>query len=93
MRQWPRPQLLTPHDWLGLIDPFLVGFSDAMDRVFLIAAVVVIPAFLLSFFLKEVKLRTESGLQAQAAERARAAEAVEVETISDDASAESLVIP
>jgi len=73
--------------------PFLVGFSDAMDRVFLIAAVVVIPAFLLSFFLKEVKLRTESGLQAQAAERARAAEAVEVETISDDASAESLVIP
>ena len=61
MRQWPRPQLLTPHDWLGLIDPFLVGFSDAMDRVFLITAVVVIPAFLLSFFLKEVKLRTESG--------------------------------
>jgi cell division protein FtsB len=43
-----------------------------MDRVFLIAAIVVIPAFVLSFFLKEVKLRTESGLQAQAAERAAA---------------------
>jgi EmrB/QacA subfamily drug resistance transporter len=49
--------------------PFLTGFSDAMDRVFLLAALVVIPAFLLSFFLKEVKLRMQSGLEAQAAAR------------------------
>jgi EmrB/QacA subfamily drug resistance transporter len=59
-----------------LRQPFLAGFADSMDRVFLVAAIVVIPAFILSFFLKEVKLRMESGLQAQAAERAAAAQAV-----------------
>jgi EmrB/QacA subfamily drug resistance transporter len=58
-----------------LREPFLSGFASAMDRVFLVAAVVVVPAFLLSFFLKEVKLRTESGLEAQAAERAASAAA------------------
>ncbi|MDQ2838850.1 MAG: MFS transporter [Actinomycetota bacterium] len=57
-----------------LREPFLSGFAGAMDRVFLVAALVVIPAFVLSFFLKEVKLRTESGLEAQAAERRRQAE-------------------
>ncbi len=57
-----------------LRQPFLSGFAGAMDRVFLVAALVVIPAFILSFFLKEVKLRMESGLEAQAAER-RAAQA------------------
>ena len=36
------------------------------------------PAFVLSFFLKEVKLRMESGLEAQAAER-RAAQAAQAE--------------
>jgi EmrB/QacA subfamily drug resistance transporter len=60
------------HGATVLREPFLSGFAGAMDRVFLIAAIVVIPAFVLSFFLKEVKLRTESGLQAQAAERAAA---------------------
>jgi hypothetical protein len=59
-----------------LREPFLTGFAQAMDTVFLVAAFVVLPAFLLSFFLKEVKLRMESGLQAQAAERAAAAAAV-----------------
>ena len=61
------------HGALVLREPFLSGFSGAMDRVFLVAAAVVLPAFVLSFFLKEVKLRMESGLQAQAAERAAAA--------------------
>jgi hypothetical protein len=56
------------HGAAVLRDPFLNGFASAMDRVFLLAAIVVIPAFILSFFLKEVKLRTESGLQAQANE-------------------------
>jgi len=55
-----------------LRDPFLTGFASAMDRVFLLAAIVVVPAFVLSFFLKEVKLRTVSGLEARAAEEARA---------------------
>jgi EmrB/QacA subfamily drug resistance transporter len=58
------------HGATVLREPFLAGFAGAMDRVFLIAAVVVLPAFVLSFFLKEVKLRMESGLQAQATERA-----------------------
>jgi len=53
-----------------LRDPFLNGFATAMDRVFLLAAIVVVPAFVLSFFLKEVKLRNVSGLEARAAEEA-----------------------
>jgi EmrB/QacA subfamily drug resistance transporter len=61
------------HGALVLREPFLTGFAGAMDRVFLIAALVVVPAFVLSFLLKEVKLRTESGLEAQAAERRAAA--------------------
>jgi hypothetical protein len=61
------------HGAAVLRDPFLMGFSDAMDRVFLLAALIVMSAFVLSFFLKEVKLRKESGLQALASERARLA--------------------
>ena len=57
-----------------LREPFLAGFAGAMDRVFLVAALVVLPAFVLSFFLKEVKLRMESGLEAAAADRRRLAE-------------------
>ena len=64
------------HGAMVLRQPFLAGFSGAMDRVFLVAALVVLPAFVLSFFLKELKLRMESGLEAQAAEqRAAAAQA------------------
>lgn len=66
------------HGALVLREPFLAGFAGAMDRVFLVAAFVVLPAFVLSFFLKEVKLRMESGLEAQAAERRRLSEASEV---------------
>jgi EmrB/QacA subfamily drug resistance transporter len=63
------------HGAAVLRDPFMNGFAAAMDQVFLLAAIVVVPAFVLSFFLKEVKLRTESGLQARAAEEAAAREA------------------
>jgi EmrB/QacA subfamily drug resistance transporter len=44
--------------------PILVGFSDAMDLVFLVGACVVAVAVVLSVMLKEVPLRTQSGLQA-----------------------------
>jgi len=67
--------------------PFLIGFADSMGKVFLLAALVVLPAFVLSFFLKEVKLRTESGLQARATEAARA------EAIREEGEVESIVIP
>ncbi|HEU0089500.1 MAG TPA: MFS transporter [Pseudonocardiaceae bacterium] len=53
-----------------LARPFLIGFSDAMDLVFLLAAVVMFLAFVFMLFLKEVPLRTQSGIQARAAELA-----------------------
>ncbi|WP_439677432.1 MDR family MFS transporter [Embleya sp. MST-111070] len=58
-----------------LAAPFKEGFSEAMQLVFLIAACVMAVAFVLVFFIKEVPLRTMSGLEAKAAEEAeRAAE-------------------
>ncbi len=51
--------------------PILVGFSDAMNLVFLVAASIVVIAFVLSLIMKEVPLRTMSGMQAA---RAAAAE-------------------
>ena len=50
--------------------PILVGFSDAMDTVFLVGALVLIIGVILSLMLKEVPLRMVSGQQAR-----RAAEA------------------
>jgi EmrB/QacA subfamily drug resistance transporter len=43
----------------------LEGFADSMHTVFLVVAVLVIPAFVLTFFVKEVPLRTTGGLAAQ----------------------------
>ena len=50
--------------------PFLVGFSSAMDTVFLTGAAVLVLAFVISWFMKEVPLRTQSGLQAARTARA-----------------------
>ena len=44
--------------------PILVGFSDAMDLVFLVAACVAVIAFVMSLLLPEVPLRMQSGLEA-----------------------------
>jgi len=52
-----------------LARPFLVGFSNAMDGVFLVAAGVMFIAFVLLLFLEEVPL-PQSGIQALAAELA-----------------------
>ena len=52
--------------------PILVGFSDAMDLVFLVGACVLAVAVVLSVMLKEVPLRTQSGLQAARAAAAAA---------------------
>jgi EmrB/QacA subfamily drug resistance transporter len=43
----------------------LEGFADSMHTVFLVVAAVVVPAFIGTFFIKEVPLRTQSGLAAQ----------------------------
>jgi EmrB/QacA subfamily drug resistance transporter len=48
--------------------PFQEGFADSMHPVFLTAAIVVAVGFVLIWFMKEVPLRTESGLQARLAE-------------------------
>jgi EmrB/QacA subfamily drug resistance transporter len=51
-----------------LARPFLVGFSDSMHPVFVTAAIVVAVAWVLVLFLREVPLRTQSGIQARMAE-------------------------
>jgi hypothetical protein len=53
-----------------LARPFLVGFSEAMDGVFLVAAGVMLLAFVLLLFLEEIPLRGQSGIEALAAELA-----------------------
>jgi hypothetical protein len=58
-----------------LVEPFKVGFSNAIDLVFLVAAAVVAIGFFVLLFLPEVPLRNQSGIQAQ-----QAAEAAEDDT-------------
>ncbi|TQS42866.1 MDR family MFS transporter [Cryptosporangium phraense] len=56
-----------------LAKPFFVGFSDAVDQVFLLGAAIMVVAIVLAFLIKEIPLRTQSGVDAARAE-ARAAE-------------------
>ncbi|WP_433801584.1 DHA2 family efflux MFS transporter permease subunit [Actinomycetospora sp. CA-084318] len=53
-----------------LARPFFEGFAASMDLVFLVAACVIAVGFVLIWFLKEVPLRTTSGIQARQAEEA-----------------------
>jgi hypothetical protein len=57
-----------------LAHPFKVGFSEAMDTVFLTGAGVLVIAFVLALMLKEVPLRQMSGREAAKAEAAQAAD-------------------
>jgi len=43
----------------------LEGFSDSMHTVFLVMAATLLPAFVGTFFIKEVPLRTQGGLASQ----------------------------
>ncbi len=72
-----------------LAHPILVGFSNSITLVFLVAACVIAVAFLLVLFVKELPLRTMSGARAAAMEEAArtgdvpaavAAEAIATET-------------
>jgi hypothetical protein len=61
--------------FIGKLDPRLArpvldGFATSMDLVFTIGAGVLAIAFLVSFFLPEEKLRTQSGLQARESQEA-----------------------
>lgn len=53
---------------------FLHGFNDSMQRVFLVAALVAVPAIVLAFMIKEIPLRKSAGLAAQAEDEAAKAE-------------------
>jgi hypothetical protein len=53
-----------------LAHPFKTGFSNAMDLVFLVGAIVLLIAVVLSLMLKEVPLRSMSGQQARVAAEA-----------------------
>jgi EmrB/QacA subfamily drug resistance transporter len=60
-----------------LARPVLQGFANSMDLVFTIGACVVVIAFVVSFFLPEEKLRTQSGIQARATAEAEEAAALD----------------
>jgi hypothetical protein len=49
----------------AVVNVFKVGFSNSIDLVFLVAALVVAIGFFVLLFLPQVALRTESGIQAQ----------------------------
>jgi hypothetical protein len=62
--------------------PILVGFSDSMDSVFLVGALVLVIGVVLSIMMKEVPLRTMSGQQARAAaEQAAGAAPADVSSV------------
>ena len=54
----------------ALARPYLVSFSQSMDLVFISAAVVAAIGLVVVLFLPQLPLRTTSGLEAAAAERA-----------------------
>ncbi|HEY0125732.1 MAG TPA: MDR family MFS transporter [Blastococcus sp.] len=51
----------------ALVTPFRVGFSDTLDLVFMVAAAVVAIGFFVLWFLPQLELRNQSGIQAQQA--------------------------
>jgi EmrB/QacA subfamily drug resistance transporter len=53
------------HAYPALVEPFNVGFSNVISLVFLVAAAVVAIGFFVLWFLPEVPLRNQSGIQAQ----------------------------
>ncbi|HEX7660791.1 MAG TPA: MFS transporter [Pseudonocardiaceae bacterium] len=60
-----------------LAHPFLVGFSQSIDTVFWVMVAVMAVAFVVTLFMKEIPLRTESRVSAMAAEDGEAAPAIE----------------
>jgi EmrB/QacA subfamily drug resistance transporter len=67
-----------------LAHPFFVGFSQSMDWVFIVGAGVLAIAFVLLFFMREIPLRTQSGLAAQQEEAAAEVAGAPIDPIADD---------
>jgi len=73
---------------------FLNGFADSMHEVFIVAAILMVPVFVLSFFVKEVALRSQGGLAAAHAEANKGGEVIGAaaatgENVTDEASAKA----
>ncbi|WP_103381471.1 MFS transporter [Pseudonocardia dioxanivorans] len=78
-----------------LARPFLEGFSNSMTLTFLVVACVLVIAFVLVLFIKELPLRTMSGAQARAMEEA-AGEGASVGAVTPtalEADAEAAPVP
>ena len=58
----------------------LQGFTDSVQTVFLVVAVLLVPAFVLTLLVREVPLRTSSGLVAARADAATQARTTKTET-------------
>jgi EmrB/QacA subfamily drug resistance transporter len=67
-----------------LARPVLQGYANSMDLVFTIGACVVVIAFVVSFFLPEEKLRTQSGIDARATAAAEEAAAGAVDEPTEE---------
>lgn len=65
-----------------LARPFLIGFSQAMDLVFLIGAAVMVIAFVVVWFLPHVELRSGSSYESRGEQDAADAATV---VVRDDA--------
>ena len=76
-----------------LARPFLVGFAEAIDVVFLLGAAVIAVALAIVWFLPEEKLRTQSGLQAQQSQARANATRSEVPDGAVDAGGAAAMIP
>ena len=64
-------QVISPE----IAQPILIAFTESSVTVFNTAAIVVLVAFALSFFVKEIPLRMQSGVQAAAEDAAAREEA------------------
>lgn len=64
-------QVISPE----IAQPILIAFTESSVTVFNTAAIVVLVAFVLSFFVKEIPLRMQSGVQAAAEDAAAREEA------------------
>jgi cytoskeletal protein RodZ len=74
-----------------LAKPFLVGFSQAMDLVFLIGSAVMVIAFIVVWFLPHVELRSGSSYESrgrQDAADAETSDAKAADATTNDATAD-----
>jgi hypothetical protein len=74
----------------ALVAPFRVGFSNTLDLVFLVAALVVAIGFFVLLFLPQLPLRNQSGIQAQQAAAREAGTTPDGDSPADRTPAEEL---